>query len=174
MYLIYYNYSIIILSDGMSVPPSEIEFNLTGSYGSPVHTNHNSNYSSMPSPDMDQSERKQQHDQSRRPLSVATDNMMLEFYKKDGYAAKCILLLPTSHSLAFFPPLPLSPSLSPPTPPLRHLILSPHFWSWQHMHIKNPLPCQRICALRNLKFFAPVSQMRPYQKGWNGAVCVHQ
>uniref|UniRef100_A0A8C1B6B3 Rho GTPase-activating protein 44 n=1 Tax=Cyprinus carpio carpio TaxID=630221 RepID=A0A8C1B6B3_CYPCA len=64
--------------------PGDIEFNLTGSYGSPVHTNHNSNYSSMPSPDMDQSERKQQHDQSRRPLSVATDNMMLEFYKKDG------------------------------------------------------------------------------------------
>lgn len=106
-----YNYSIIILSDGMSVPPSEIEFNLTGSYGSPVHTNHNSNYSSMPSPDMDQSERKQQHDQSRRPLSVATDNMMLEFYKKDGYAAKCILLLPTSHT-CFLPPLSLSPSLS--------------------------------------------------------------
>nr|XP_040046719.1 rho GTPase-activating protein 44 isoform X1 [Gasterosteus aculeatus aculeatus] len=64
--------------------PGDIEFNLTGSYGSPIHTNHNSNYSSMPSPDMDQSERKQPHDQSRRPLSVATDNMMLEFYKKDG------------------------------------------------------------------------------------------
>ncbi|XP_077384508.1 rho GTPase-activating protein 44 isoform X4 [Festucalex cinctus] len=65
--------------------PGEIEFNLTGSYGSPVHTNHNSNYSSMPSPDMEQSERKPpHHDQSRRPLSVATDNMMLEFYKKDG------------------------------------------------------------------------------------------
>ncbi|XP_027897406.1 rho GTPase-activating protein 44 isoform X3 [Xiphophorus couchianus] len=65
--------------------PGEIEFNLTGCYGSPIHANHNSNYSSMPSPDMDQSERKQQqHDQSRRPLSVATDNMMLEFYKKDG------------------------------------------------------------------------------------------
>ncbi|XP_057202297.1 rho GTPase-activating protein 44 isoform X9 [Triplophysa rosa] len=64
--------------------PGDIEFNLTGSYGSPVHTNHNSNYSSMPSPDMDQSDRRQQHDQGRRPLSVATDNMMLEFYKKDG------------------------------------------------------------------------------------------
>uniref|UniRef100_A0A3P8QZR3 Rho GTPase-activating protein 44 n=1 Tax=Astatotilapia calliptera TaxID=8154 RepID=A0A3P8QZR3_ASTCA len=73
--------------------PGEIEFNLTGSYGSPIHTNHNSNYSSMPSPDMDQSDRKQQHDQSRRPLSVATDNMMLEFYKKDGYDAKCSLLM---------------------------------------------------------------------------------
>uniref|UniRef100_A0A3Q3IAX8 Rho GTPase-activating protein 44 n=1 Tax=Monopterus albus TaxID=43700 RepID=A0A3Q3IAX8_MONAL len=73
--------------------PGEIEFNLTGSYGSPIHTNHNSNYSSMPSPDMDHSDRKQQHDQSRRPLSVATDNMMLEFYKKDGYDAKCILLM---------------------------------------------------------------------------------
>ncbi|XP_067313170.1 rho GTPase-activating protein 44 isoform X3 [Pseudorasbora parva] len=67
--------------------PGDIEFNLTGSYGSPVHTNHNSNYSSMPSPDMDQSERKQ-HDQGRRPLSVATDNMMLEFYKKDGVGVR--------------------------------------------------------------------------------------
>ncbi|XP_057202295.1 rho GTPase-activating protein 44 isoform X8 [Triplophysa rosa] len=68
--------------------PGDIEFNLTGSYGSPVHTNHNSNYSSMPSPDMDQSDRRQQHDQGRRPLSVATDNMMLEFYKKDGSIRK--------------------------------------------------------------------------------------
>ncbi|XP_031723534.1 rho GTPase-activating protein 44 isoform X6 [Anarrhichthys ocellatus] len=68
--------------------PGEIEFNLTGSYGSPIHTNHNSNYSSMPSPDMDQSDRKQHHDQSRRPLSVATDNMMLEFYKKDGMGVR--------------------------------------------------------------------------------------
>uniref|UniRef100_A0AAQ4QN93 Rho GTPase-activating protein 44 n=1 Tax=Gasterosteus aculeatus aculeatus TaxID=481459 RepID=A0AAQ4QN93_GASAC len=68
--------------------PGDIEFNLTGSYGSPIHTNHNSNYSSMPSPDMDQSERKQPHDQSRRPLSVATDNMMLEFYKKDGMGVR--------------------------------------------------------------------------------------
>ncbi|XP_051273543.1 rho GTPase-activating protein 44 isoform X6 [Dicentrarchus labrax] len=63
--------------------PGEIEFNVTGNYGSPVHTNHNANYSSMPSPDMDQIDRRQ-NDQSRRPLSVATDNMMLEFYKKDG------------------------------------------------------------------------------------------
>ncbi|XP_048026990.1 rho GTPase-activating protein 44 isoform X4 [Megalobrama amblycephala] len=63
--------------------PGEIEFNVTGNYGSPVHTNHNANYSSMPSPDMDQSERRHS-DQGRRPLSVATDNMMLEFYKKDG------------------------------------------------------------------------------------------
>lgn len=68
--------------------PGDIEFNLTGCYGSPIHSNHNSNYSSMPSPDMDQSERKQQHDQSRRPLSVATDNMMLEFYKKDGMGVR--------------------------------------------------------------------------------------
>ncbi|XP_034045606.1 rho GTPase-activating protein 44 isoform X10 [Thalassophryne amazonica] len=68
--------------------PGEIEFNLMGSYSSPIHANHNSNYSSMPSPDMDQSDRKQQHDQSRRPLSVATDNMMLEFYKKDGVGVR--------------------------------------------------------------------------------------
>ncbi|KAG9337882.1 hypothetical protein JZ751_027534 [Albula glossodonta] len=64
--------------------PGDIEFNLTGNYGSPAHTNHNSNYSTTPSPDMDHAERKQ-HEQGRRPLSVATDNMMLEFYKKDGF-----------------------------------------------------------------------------------------
>ncbi|NXB38048.1 RHG44 protein, partial [Eulacestoma nigropectus] len=63
--------------------PGDIEFNVTGNYGSPLHVNHNANYSSMPSPDMDHGERRQ-HDQARRPLSVATDNMMLEFYKKDG------------------------------------------------------------------------------------------
>ncbi|XP_047931952.2 rho GTPase-activating protein 44 isoform X1 [Anser cygnoides] len=63
--------------------PGDIEFNVTGNYGSPMHVNHNANYSSMPSPDMDHADRKQ-HDQARRPLSVATDNMMLEFYKKDG------------------------------------------------------------------------------------------
>ncbi|XP_062330287.1 rho GTPase-activating protein 44-like isoform X3 [Osmerus eperlanus] len=67
--------------------PGEIEFNVTGNYGSPVHTNHNANYSSMPSPDMDHTDRKH-NDQSRRPLSVATDNMMLEFYKKDGSIRK--------------------------------------------------------------------------------------
>jgi len=98
------NTIIILYDDGVSAPPPEIEFNLTGSYGSPIHTNHNSNYSSMPSPDMDQSDRKLHHEQSRRPRSVATDNMMLEFYKKDGYDAKCILLLPTSHFLALFSP----------------------------------------------------------------------
>lgn len=64
--------------------PAEIEFNITGNYGSPVHVNHNANYSSMPSPDMDPADRRQP-EQARRPLSVATDNMMLEFYKKDGY-----------------------------------------------------------------------------------------
>ncbi|XP_069785661.1 rho GTPase-activating protein 44 isoform X2 [Narcine bancroftii] len=67
--------------------PGDIEFNVTGSYGSPLHTNHNANYNSMPSPDIDHSDRKQ-HDQARRPLSVATDNMMLEFYKKDGMGVR--------------------------------------------------------------------------------------
>ncbi|KAM8817193.1 rho GTPase-activating protein 44 isoform 2-T2 [Rhynchonycteris naso] len=67
--------------------PGEIEFNITGSYGSPVHVNHNANYSSMPSPDMDPSDRRQP-EQARRPLSVATDNMMLEFYKKDGMGVR--------------------------------------------------------------------------------------
>uniref|UniRef100_A0A8D3D3U5 Rho GTPase-activating protein 44 n=2 Tax=Scophthalmus maximus TaxID=52904 RepID=A0A8D3D3U5_SCOMX len=72
-------------------PSPEIEFNVTGNYGSPVHTNHNANYSSMPSPDIDPMDRRQ-CDQSRRPLSVATDNMMLEFYKKDGYASPVTLV----------------------------------------------------------------------------------
>ncbi|XP_060108558.1 rho GTPase-activating protein 44 isoform X5 [Heteronotia binoei] len=63
--------------------PGDIEFNLTGNYGSPVHVNHNANYNSMPSPDMDHADHRHP-DQARRPLSVATDNMMLEFYKKDG------------------------------------------------------------------------------------------
>ncbi|XP_066877950.1 rho GTPase-activating protein 44 isoform X2 [Kogia breviceps] len=67
--------------------PGEIEFNITGNYGSPVHVNHNANYSSMPSPDMDPAERRQP-EQARRPLSVATDNMMLEFYKKDGMGVR--------------------------------------------------------------------------------------
>uniref|UniRef100_A0A8B9SYV0 Rho GTPase-activating protein 44 n=1 Tax=Anas platyrhynchos TaxID=8839 RepID=A0A8B9SYV0_ANAPL len=67
--------------------PGDIEFNVTGNYGSPMHVNHNANYSSMPSPDMDHADRKQ-HDQARRPLSVATDNMMLEFYKKDGMGVR--------------------------------------------------------------------------------------
>ncbi|XP_072846507.2 rho GTPase-activating protein 44 isoform X8 [Pogona vitticeps] len=67
--------------------PGDIEFNLTGNYGSPVHVNHNANYNSMPSPDMDHTDRKHL-DQTRRPLSVATDNMMLEFYKKDGMGVR--------------------------------------------------------------------------------------
>nr|KAF6414961.1 Rho GTPase activating protein 44 [Molossus molossus] len=74
--------------------PGEIEFNITGNYGSPVHVNHNANYSSMPSPDMDPADRRQT-EQARRPLSVATDNMMLEFYKKDG-ASKSKELSPGS------------------------------------------------------------------------------
>ncbi|KAM9783451.1 rho GTPase-activating protein 44-like isoform 10-T11 [Syngnathus typhle] len=70
--------------------PGKMDFNLTGSYGSPVHVNYNCNYSSLPSPDREQSERmRPHHDQSRRPLSVATDNMMLEFYKeKDGMGVR--------------------------------------------------------------------------------------
>lgn len=75
---------------------TEVEFNVTGNYGSPVHTNHNANYSSMPSPDMDQSERKMQ-EQNRRPLSVATDNMMLEFYKKDGYEETAVHFCKCKH-----------------------------------------------------------------------------
>uniref|UniRef100_A0A8C6LKP5 Rho GTPase activating protein 44 n=1 Tax=Nothobranchius furzeri TaxID=105023 RepID=A0A8C6LKP5_NOTFU len=117
--------------------PGEIEFNITGNYGSPVHTNHNANYSSMPSPDMDHLDRRQ-NDQSRRPLSVATDNMMLEFYKKDGYdmgvrvmdtswvsrrgssstRKTCLVLPPTPPADALIPEQPGDFDSSPcPTPP---------------------------------------------------------
>ncbi|KAI4900937.1 hypothetical protein NFI96_015563, partial [Prochilodus magdalenae] len=67
--------------------PGDIEFNVTGNYGSPLHTNHNSNYSSTTQlcPDTDHTDRKGDH---RRPLSVATDNMMLEFYRKDGMGVR--------------------------------------------------------------------------------------
>ncbi|NXQ35777.1 RHG44 protein, partial [Alaudala cheleensis] len=51
----------------------------------PLHVNHNANYSSMPSPDVEHGPERRQHEQARRPLSVATDNMMLEFCKKDGW-----------------------------------------------------------------------------------------
>ncbi|XP_027706006.1 rho GTPase-activating protein 44 isoform X3 [Vombatus ursinus] len=67
--------------------PGEIEFNVTGNYGSPIHVNHNANYSSVPSPDMDPPDQRQP-EPARRPLSVATDNMMLEFYKKDGMGVR--------------------------------------------------------------------------------------
>ncbi|XP_055746919.1 rho GTPase-activating protein 44-like isoform X6 [Salvelinus fontinalis] len=110
--------------------PGEIEFNVTGNYGSPVHTNHNANYSSMPSPDMDHSDRKH-NDQSRRPLSVATDNMMLEFYKKDGSVRKIqsmgVRVMDTSWvsrrgSSSVRKTSSTPPSMQPPLPPSDALI----------------------------------------------------
>nr|XP_025044590.1 rho GTPase-activating protein 44 [Pelodiscus sinensis] len=92
-YLIKFLAKLTEYQDANKMTPSnvaivlDIEFNVTGNYGSPMHVNHNANYSSMPSPDMDHADRKQ-HDQARRPLSVATDNMMLEFYKKDGMGVR--------------------------------------------------------------------------------------
>ncbi|XP_031210768.1 rho GTPase-activating protein 44 isoform X2 [Mastomys coucha] len=98
--------------------PGEIEFNITGSYGSPVHVNHNANYSSMPSPDMDPADRRQP-EQARRPLSVATDNMMLEFYRKDGMGVR---VMDTSWvarrgSSAGRKASCAPPSMQPPAPP---------------------------------------------------------
>ncbi|KAL7989363.1 hypothetical protein Chor_012029 [Crotalus horridus] len=89
--------------------PGDIEFNLTGNYGSPVHVNHNANYNSMPSPDMDHADHKHS-DQTRRPLSVATDNMMLEFYKKDGHETYGLL----KRNMLFFLPACLPNCLSSP------------------------------------------------------------
>uniref|UniRef100_A0A8C7DJP2 Rho GTPase-activating protein 44 n=1 Tax=Oncorhynchus kisutch TaxID=8019 RepID=A0A8C7DJP2_ONCKI len=103
--------------------PGEIEFNVTGNYGSPVHTNHNANYSSMPSPDMDHSDRKH-NDQSRRPLSVATDNMMLEFYKKDGMGVRVMDTSWVSRrgSSSVRKTSSTPPSMQPPLPPSDALI----------------------------------------------------
>ncbi|XP_074870847.1 rho GTPase-activating protein 44 isoform X3 [Carettochelys insculpta] len=100
--------------------PGDIEFNVTGNYGSPMHVNHNANYSSMPSPDMDHSDRKQ-HDQARRPLSVATDNMMLEFNKKDGTADVSSRWLDSCYD---------SPSPEDDRPP--------PYPSYQHLHHLHP------------------------------------
>ncbi|XP_075441268.1 rho GTPase-activating protein 44 isoform X2 [Ascaphus truei] len=98
--------------------PGDIEFNVTGNYGSPVHTNHNANYSSMPSPDMEHCDRKQ-HDTARRPLSVATDNMMLEFYKKDGMGVRVMdtswVARRGSSLVRKGPSTP--PAMQPPAPP---------------------------------------------------------
>uniref|UniRef100_A0A8C4IHR9 Rho GTPase-activating protein 44 n=1 Tax=Dicentrarchus labrax TaxID=13489 RepID=A0A8C4IHR9_DICLA len=103
--------------------PGEIEFNVTGNYGSPVHTNHNANYSSMPSPDMDQIDRRQ-NDQSRRPLSVATDNMMLEFYKKDGMGVRVMDTSWVSRrgSSSTRKSSSTPPSVHPPAPPTDALV----------------------------------------------------
>ncbi|XP_010841487.1 PREDICTED: rho GTPase-activating protein 44 [Bison bison bison] len=92
--------------------PGEIEFNITGNYGSPVHVNHNANYSSMPSPDMDPADRRQP-EQARRPLSVATDNMMLEFYKKDGMGVRVMDTSLPSPLPEQSPEGPMVPALSP-------------------------------------------------------------
>ncbi|XP_024127097.1 rho GTPase-activating protein 44 isoform X2 [Oryzias melastigma] len=144
--------------------PGEIEFNLTGCYGSPIHTNHNSNYSSMPSPDMDQSDRKQQHDQSRRPLSVATDNMMLEFYKKDGMGVRVMDTTWVSRkgsSTLTRKPSSTPPGMQGPGSPADTLIpeqpgelsISPS---------ATPPPAERLCTLKS-KELSPVIGHKPIQ-----------
>uniref|UniRef100_W5LJK6 Rho GTPase-activating protein 44 n=1 Tax=Astyanax mexicanus TaxID=7994 RepID=W5LJK6_ASTMX len=125
--------------------PGEIEFNITGHYGSPVHTNHNS-ISSSAWPEPDQTDGKKGH---RRPLSVATDNMLLEFYRKDracppadGPTTPAVNLRPSachrtpppsatrrstppSALLGTVPPLPSLP-LPPSLPPSLKSIPSPN------------------------------------------------
>uniref|UniRef100_A0A669EKE0 Rho GTPase activating protein 44 n=1 Tax=Oreochromis niloticus TaxID=8128 RepID=A0A669EKE0_ORENI len=142
--------------------PGEIEFNVTGNYGSPVHTNHNANYSSMPSPDMDQMDRKQ-NDQSRRPLSVATDNMMLEFYKKDGKEAvhrSAVSSQPVPHSSQHplpiwlqLPPLPrlgfppIMPCSSCPSSPWLHQSPRPHTPHASHrLHLCPSVSALPVCT----------------------------
>ncbi|XP_070595805.1 rho GTPase-activating protein 44 isoform X1 [Erythrolamprus reginae] len=133
--------------------PGDIEFNLTGNYGSPVHVNHNANYNSMPSPDMDHTDHKPS-DQTRRPLSVATDNMMLEFYKKDGtdgvssnWSDSCYIypspeddkspLYP--HYSSFYPYPPRTSPCTRPEPPL-----PPYHWAGNNPTL--PPPCSSSCS----------------------------
>uniref|UniRef100_A0A8D0CUF2 Rho GTPase-activating protein 44 n=1 Tax=Sander lucioperca TaxID=283035 RepID=A0A8D0CUF2_SANLU len=145
--------------------PGEIEFNVTGNYGSPVHTNHNSNYSSMPSPDMEQMERKQ-NDQSRRPLSVATDNMMLEFYKKDGMGVR---VMDTTWVSRRGSSSTRKSSSTPPScraPFLFHIRPSPTTSHTSHLLL---LPPRRVCCCalqltptQRSKKLAPIPPKAPY------------
>ncbi|XP_072230186.1 rho GTPase-activating protein 44-like isoform X2 [Leuresthes tenuis] len=147
--------------------PGEIEFNVTGNYGSPVHTNHNANYSSMPSPDMDQMDRKQ-NDQSRRPLSVATDNMMLEFYKKDGMGVRVMDTSWVSRrgSSSSRKTSSTPPSVHPPTPPADALIPEqPGDFYASPSPTPPPTSSDRASTLKN-KELSPVIG----QKGLQGAM----
>ncbi|XP_075891063.1 rho GTPase-activating protein 44-like isoform X2 [Nelusetta ayraudi] len=150
--------------------PGEIEFNVTGNYGSPVHTNHNANYSLMPSPDMDQIDRRQ-NDQSRRPLSVATDNMMLEFYKKDGIRkiqSMGVRVMDTSwvsrrgtRKCSSTPPC-----VHPPTPPIdAPLVEQPGEFSASPSLTPPPSSSDRASTLKN-KELSPVIG----QKGIQGTM----
>nr|XP_043869798.1 rho GTPase-activating protein 44-like isoform X4 [Solea senegalensis] len=153
--------------------PGEIEFNVTGNYGSPVHTNHNANYSSMPSPDMEQMDRRQ-NDHSRRPLSVATDNMMLEFYKKDGIRkiqSMGVRVMDTSWvsrrgSSSARKTSSTPPSVHPPVPPTDALIPEqPGEFSASPSPTPPPTSSDRASTLKN-KELSPVIG----QKGIQGTV----
>ncbi|KAM6951893.1 rho GTPase-activating protein 44-like isoform 2-T2 [Aplochiton taeniatus] len=152
--------------------PGEIEFNVTGNYGSPVHTNHNSNYSTMPSPDMDHVDRRHS-DQSRRPLSVATDNMMLEFYKKDGSIRKIqsmgVRVMDTSwvsrrgSSSATRKTSSTPPSVQPPVPPSDALIPEqPGEFSTSPSPTPPPASVDRASTLKN-KELSPVIGQKGFQ-----------
>ncbi|XP_077590399.1 rho GTPase-activating protein 44 isoform X6 [Stigmatopora nigra] len=144
--------------------PGEMEFNLTGSYGSPVHSNHNSNYSSMPSPDVEQSERKPpHHDQSRRPLSVATDNMMLEFYKKDGIRkiqSMGVRVMDTSWvSRKGSSTLARKTCSTPPgvcSAPAESLVAAEQAGEFAAEPVATPPPVERTSSLRNSKELSPI------------------
>uniref|UniRef100_A0A3P9LIW6 Rho GTPase-activating protein 44 n=1 Tax=Oryzias latipes TaxID=8090 RepID=A0A3P9LIW6_ORYLA len=147
--------------------PGEIEFNVTGNYGSPVHTNHNANYSSMPSPDMDQTDRRQ-NDQSRRPLSVATDNMMLEFYKKDGMGVRVMDTSWVSRrgSSSSRKSSSTPPNVHPPTPPADAIIPEqPGDFYVSPSPTPPPTSSDRASTLKN-KELSPVIG----QKGLQGTV----
>uniref|UniRef100_A0A8C5C4V7 Rho GTPase activating protein 44 n=1 Tax=Gadus morhua TaxID=8049 RepID=A0A8C5C4V7_GADMO len=149
-----------IIQHADSLYPGEIEFNVTGNYGSPVHTNHNANYSSMPSPDMELSERRH-NDQSRRPLSVATDNMMLEFYKKDGMGVRVMDTSWVSRRGSSSAARNASPGAHPPTPPFD--ALAPEYLGGFAAGPPSPTPPPTSSTLKN-KELSPVIG----QKGMQG------
>ncbi|XP_068438931.1 rho GTPase-activating protein 44-like isoform X3 [Clinocottus analis] len=147
--------------------PGEIEFNVTGNYGSPVHSNHNANYSLMPSPDLEQMERRQ-NDQSRRPLSVATDNMMLEFYKKDGMGVRVMDTTWVSRrgSSSSRKSSSTPPSVHPPAPPTDALVPEqPGDFSASPSPTPPPTNSDRASTLKN-KELSPVIG----QKGLQGSL----
>uniref|UniRef100_A0A663EHY3 Rho GTPase-activating protein 44 n=1 Tax=Aquila chrysaetos chrysaetos TaxID=223781 RepID=A0A663EHY3_AQUCH len=96
--------------------PGDIEFNVTGNYGSPMHVNHNANYSSMPSPDMDHADRRQ-HDQARRPLSVGSLHMGVRVMDTSWVARRGTSVARKTSSTP--------PAAQPPAPPAE-LPATPH------------------------------------------------
>ncbi|XP_074168126.1 rho GTPase-activating protein 44 isoform X2 [Sminthopsis crassicaudata] len=163
--------------------PGDIEFNVTGNYGSPIHVNHNANYSSVPSPDMDPADQRQP-EPARRPLSVATDNMMLEFYKKDGMGVR---VMDTSWvarrgSSVTRKSSCTPPTVQPPAPPSdlavpsqspvpEELLDNSATSSHSPINFGSPSVAEQTSTLQN-KELSPGSGQKESQSSGHGVLCV--